>query len=342
MKLGLQLGYWGQLPSPDWVDRAVAAEELGYNSVWTAEAWGSDALTPLAYLAARTERVKLGTSVVQLAARTPTATAMSAITLDHLSNGRFQLGLGVSGPQVVEGWYGRPSNKPLARTREYVEIIRRVMAREEPLDFQGEFHQHPYGGEGSVGLGKPLKSIVHPLRREIPIFLGAEGPKNVAQTAEIADGWLPLYYSPYRQDVYADQLAGAKDDFQIAALCMFGVTDNDDPETIENALAGTRAMLAFYIGGMGAKGQNYHTKLAARMGLGEQAEKIQEMFFEGRADEAVFEVPLEFADEISLVGTPARITDRLAAWKDSPVTEILVHAGSVEQLRQAAEIIVPV
>ncbi len=341
MKLGLQLGYWGQLPSPDWVERAVEAERLGFTSVWTAEAWGSDALTPLAFLAARTERIELGTSVMQLAARTPTATAMSAITLDHLSGGRFRLGLGVSGPQVVEGWYGRPSDKPLARTREYVEIIRRVIARDEKLDFQGEFHQHPYSGPGSAGLGKPLKSIVHPLRRHIPIYLGAEGPKNVTQTAEIADGWLPLYYSPYRQDVYADQLVGAKDDFEIAALCAFSVTADDEPDTIAEALAGTRAMLAFYIGGMGAKGQNYHTKLAARMGLGEQAEKIQDLFLDGRGDEAVFEVPVEFADEISLVGTPGRIRDRLAAWKESPVTEILVHAGSTEQLRQAAELVLP-
>ncbi len=341
MKLGLQLGYWGQLPSPDWVDRAVAAEELGFNSVWTAEAWGSDALTPLAFLAARTDRIKLGTSVMQLAARTPTATAMSAITMDHLSNGRFMLGLGVSGPQVVEGWYGRPSNKPLARTREYVEIIRRVVAREEPLNYQGEFHQHPFHGEGSVGLGKSLKSIVHPLRREIPIYLGAEGPKNVTQTAEIADGWLPLYYSPYRQDVYADQLAAAKDDFEVAALCAFIVTEDDRPGTIEAALGGTRAMLAFYIGGMGAKGQNYHTKLAARMGLGEQAERIQDLFFEGKGDQAVGEVPVSFADEISLVGTPERIADRVAAWKDSAVTEILVHAANTDQLRQAAELIVP-
>ena len=341
MDLGLMLGYWGAMPAPDWADKAVAAEEMGFTSVWTAEAWGSDALTPLAYLAARTERIALGTAVVQLAARTPTATAMSAITLDYLSNGRLRLGLGVSGPQVVEGWYGRPSNKPLARTREYVEIVRRVMAREEPLDFQGEFYQHPYTGEGSVGLGKPLKSIVHPLRREIPIYLGAEGPKNVAQTAEIADGWFPLYYSPYRQDVYADQLAGAKDGFQVAAISMFNVTEDDRPETIENALAGTRAMLAFYIGGMGAKGQNYHTKLAARMGLGDAAVEIQDLFFDGRRDEAVMKVPVEFADEISLVGTPARIADRLAAWKESAVTEIMVHAGSVEQLRQAAELILP-
>jgi F420-dependent oxidoreductase-like protein len=341
MDLGLMLGYWGQMPSADWVERSVEAERLGFTSVWTAEAWGSDALTPLAYLAAKTERIALGTSVVQLAARTPTATAMSAITLDYLCNGRLRLGLGVSGPQVVEGWYGRPSNKPLARTREYVEIIRRVVAREEPLEFDGEFYQHPYHGEGSVGLGKPLKSIVHPLRRHIPIYLGAEGPKNVAQTAEIADGWLPLYYSPYRQDVYADQLAGAKDDFQVASICTFIVTEDDKPETLEAALAPVRAMLAFYIGGMGAKGQNYHTKLAARMGLGEQAEKIQEMFFEGRRDEAVFEVPVSFADEISLVGSPARIADRVAAWKESAVTELLIHAGSTLQLHQAAELILP-
>ncbi len=342
MKLGLQLGYWGQMPSPDWVERALAAEQLGFNSVWTAEAWGSDALTPLAYLAAKTERIKLGTAVMQLAARTPTATAMSAITLDYLSDGRFQLGLGVSGPQVVEGWYGRPSDKPLARTREYVEIIRRVMAREEPLNFQGEFHQHPYSGPGSVGLGKPLKSIVHPLRRRIPIYLGAEGPKNVTQTAEIADGWLPLYYSPYRQDVYADQLAGASEDFEVAAVAAFIPTEDDRPETIEEALAGTRAMLAFYIGGMGAKGQNYHTKLAARMGLGEQAEKIQDLFLAGRGDEAVHEVPVEFADEISLVGTPARMADRLAAWEDSAVTEILVHAADRATLEKAADVILSV
>lgn len=341
MDLGLMLGYWGQMPAPDWVERSVEAERRGFTSVWTAEAWGSDALTPLAYLAARTDRIQLGTSVMQLAARTPTATAMSAITLDYLCNGRLRLGLGVSGPQVVEGWYGRPSDRPLARTREYVEIIRRAVAREEPLEFDGRFYQHPYRGDGSVGLGKPLKSIVHPLRRHIPIYLGAEGPKNVAQTAEIADGWLPLYYSPYRQDVYSDQLAGAPDGFQVASICTFIVTDDDSDESLERALAPVRAMLAFYIGGMGAKGQNYHTKLAARMGLGEQAEKIQDMFFEGRRDEAILEVPLAFADEISLVGSPARIADRVAAWKESAVTEILVAAGTMDQVRQAAELILP-
>jgi F420-dependent oxidoreductase-like protein len=332
MKLGMTWGYWGQGPPPDIAGVSQEAERLGFDSIWTAEAWGSDAFTPLAWIAAHTERVRLGTAVVQLAARTPTATAMHALTLDHLSNGRLILGLGVSGPQVVEGWYGRPSNKPLARTREYVEIIRRAIAREEPVEFDGEFYQHPYRGEGSVGLGKALKPITHPLRREIPIFLGAEGPKNVAQTAEIADGWLPLYYSPYRQEVYADHLAGAKDGFEITAMATMIVTDD-----IEAGLAPVKAMLGFYIGGMGAKGQNYHTKLMQRMGYEAEALKVQELFFEGRRDEAIAAVPSAFADEISLVGPIERIRDRVAAWEDSPVTTILVHGGNVEGLRHAAE-----
>jgi len=334
MELGMTWGYWGQLPPPDIAGISQEAERLGFDSIWTAEAWGSDAFTPLAWIAAHTERVRLGTAVVQLAARTPTATAMHALTLDHLSNGRLILGLGVSGPQVVEGWYGRPSNKPLARTREYVEIIRRVLAREAPVEFDGEFFQHPYRGEGSTGLGKPLKPITHPLRQEIPIFLGAEGPKNVTQTAEIADGWLPLYYSPYRQEVYADQLAGAKDGFEITAMATLVVTDD-----IEAGLAPVKAMLGFYIGGMGAKGQNYHTKLMQRMGYEAEALKVQELFFEGRRDEAIAAVPSAFADEISLVGPIERIRDRVAAWEDSPVTTILVHGGNKDVLRLAAEAI---
>ena len=334
MKFGVIRGYWGQLPPPDIVEVAQEAERLGYDSIWTGEASGSDAFTPLAWMAAHTERIRLGTSVIQIAARTPTATAMHAITLDHLCNGRFILGLGVSGPQVVEGWYGRPANRPLARTREYVEIIRRVVAREEPLDFDGELFQHPYRGPESTGLGKPLKSITHPLRRRLPIFLGAEGPKNVAQTAEIADGWLPLYYSPHRQEVYADQLAAAGPDFEVAAMAMVAVTDD-----VEAALAPAKASLGFYIGGMGAKGQNYHTKLMARMGYEEQAFRIQDLFFEGRRDEAIAAVPDEFADEISLVGPPERIRDRLQAWEESPVTSILVQGGNVEQLREIAEVV---
>lgn len=334
MKLGLMWGYWGQFPPANLVETTVEAEALGFDTVWTAESWGSDAFSPLAYLAARTERIRLGTAVTQLSARTPTATAMHALTIDHLSGGRFILGLGVSGPQVVEGWYGQPSDRPLARTREYVEIIRRVFAREEPLAFDGDFYQHPYRGPGSAGLGKPLKVITHPLRRRIPIFIGAEGPKNVAQTAQIADGWFPLYYSPYRQDVYASQLVGASDDFEIAAQCM--VTISDD---VEAGLEPVKMMLGFYIGGMGAKGQNYHTKLMSRMGFEAEALRIQELFMEGRRDEAVAAVPTEFADEISLVGPPERIRDRLAAWNDSPVTMLNVYPSDSESMRRIAEVV---
>ena len=335
MKLGLMWGYWGQLPPPGIIEMTQEAEKIGFDSVWTAEAWGSDAFTPLGYLAGHTSTIKLGTSIAQLAARTPTATAMAAITLDHLSNGRFQLGLGVSGPQVVEGWYGRPATKPLARTREYVEIIRRVLAREEPLDFQGRFHQHPYRGEDATGLGKPLKSITHPLRRDLPIYLGAEGPKNVAMTAEIADGWLPLYYSPFHQDVYADSLAAADDDFDIVAGAMVNVAD-----TVEEGLAPVKMMLGFYIGGMGAEGQNYHTNLMSRFGYGEEAARIQELFFDGRRDEAIAAVPDEFADAISLSGPPERIRERVQAWDDSPVDTLLVYApGSLEGLEQVAGLI---
>jgi len=334
MKLGLMWGYWGQLPPPEIIETTVEAERLGFDSVWTAEAWGSDAFSPLAWIAGHTSTIKLGTSVVQLSARTPTATAMAAMTIDHISNGRFLLGLGVSGPQVVEGWYGQPSNKPLARTREYVEIVRRVLAREEPLDFQGEFFQHPYHGPGSVGLGKPLKSILHPLRREIPIYLGAEGPKNVAQTTQIADGWLPLYYSPFHQHVYADSLTGAGPDFDIVAGAQLNITDD-----VEAGLAPVKMMIGFYIGGMGAKGQNYHTKLMERFGYEEEALKIQELFFEGRRDEAIAAVPDEFADSISLVGPPARIKERLQAWDDSPVSTLLVYSPGRARLGEIAELV---
>jgi len=335
MKLGLMWGYWGAAPPPDVIGVTQEAERLGFDSVWSAEAWGSDAFSPLAWIAGHTSTIKLGTSVVQLSARTPTATAMAAITIDHISNGRFQLGLGVSGPQVVEGWYGRPSNKPLARTREYVEIVRRVLRREEPLDFQGEFYQHPYHGEGSVGLGKPLRAITHPLRADLPIFLGAEGPKNVAMAAEIADGWLPLYYSPFHPEVYADSLKDAPEDFEIIAGAQVNI--NDD---LEQALMPVKMMIGFYIGGMGAKGQNYHTKLMERFGFEEEALKIQELFFDGKRDEAIAAVPDEFADAISLCGSPERIRDRVAAWDESAVSSLLVYSpGGPEALRQLAEIL---
>jgi F420-dependent oxidoreductase-like protein len=328
------LGYWGAGPPDGFVERARVAEQLGFDSIWVAESWGNDAFTYAAYVAAHTSTIKIGTGVVQLSARTPTATAMAAVTIDHLSGGRFILGLGVSGPQVVEGWYGRPSDRPLARTREYIEVIRRALRRDEPLRFDGEFYPLPYEGEGSVGLGKPLKIMTHPLRADLPIFLGAEGPKNVALAAEIADGWLPLYYSPYRQDVYADQLAAAKPDFQINAMATFTVTDD-----VAAGLWPVKATLGFYIGGMGAKGQNYHTKLMARMGFEAEANKIQELFFAGQRDEAIAAVPDDFADEISLVGTPSRIRQRLQAWRDSPVTTLMVAAGDTDQLRQIRDLV---
>ena len=314
------------------------AERLGYDSVWTAESWGSDAFSPLVWLAAHTERIRLGTGIVQMAARTPTATAMHAVTADHLSNQRLILGLGVSGPQVVEGWYGQPGNRPLARTREYVEILRRAFARDGYLTFEGDHYNHPYKGEGDTGLGKPLKIMTHPPRADIPIFIGAEGPKNIAQTVEIADGWLPLYYSPFRPEVYAESIARRSDDFEITVHTTIKVTGDSDEELAE-ALFPTKASLGFYIGGMGAKGQNYHTKLMARMGFEEEAHHIQDLFFEGRREEAIAAVPDQFADEISLVGSPERIRDRLAAWEESPVTGINVGARSAEELRIIAEVI---
>lgn len=333
MKLGLQLGYWGALAPADHVEMAQLAESVGYDSVWTAEAWGSDAFTPLAWIGANTSKIRLGTSVAQLSARTPTACAMAALTLDHLSGGRMMLGLGVSGPQVVEGWYGQPFSKPVARTREYVDIIRQVLKREAPVSNDGEHYPLPYKGENAWGMGKPLKPITHPLRADLPILLGAEGPKNVAQTAEIADGWLPLYYSPYRQAVYADQLKNAKPGFEIPATIMACITD-----TVQEGLYPVKAMLGFYIGGMGSKKRNFHKELMGRMGFEEEAERIQDLFFEGKRDEAIEMVPDKFADEISLVGPKERIKEKLQDWKNSPVTTLLV-SGDATLIRSMAEIV---
>ena len=334
MKLGLQLGYWGAGPNPKTVEIAQEAEKLGYDALFTAEAWGSDVFTPLAWIGAHTERIRLGTGIAQISARAPTATAMAAMTLDHLSGGRMILGLGVSGPQVVEGWYGRPFGKPLARTREYVDIIRQVLARQEPVTNDGEHYPLPYTDEGAWGLGKPLKSIVHPLRKDLPIFLGAEGPKNVAMTAEIADGWLPLYYSPYRQEVYADQIAHTKPGFEIMQSVPVVISDD-----VEEALLPLKQNLALYIGGMGSKSQNFHNALVKRMGFEEAAEKIQDLFLAGKKDAATAAVPSELADEISLVGSVDRIKDRLQTWEDSPVTSLLVSTRSMGQLRTFAELV---
>jgi F420-dependent oxidoreductase-like protein len=343
VKLGLQLGYWGAGPPPDALDKVLEAERLGFDAVFTAEAWGSDAFTPLAWLGSHTTRIRLGTSIVQLSARTPTGTAMAALTLDHLSGGRHVLGLGLSGPQVVEGWYGQPFSKPLARTREYVGIVRQVLAREGPVTSEGPHFPLPYRGPGAMELGKPLKPIVHPLRADLPIWLGAEGPKNVAMTAEIADGWLPIYYSPRVGKMYRDWLAegfarpGARrtpETFEIASNCTIVVTD--EPDRVLDEMKG---FVGFYIGGMGAKDMNFHKDVFARMGYEKEADEIQDLFFEGKRDEAIQAVPRQMVADISLVGSPGRIREGVAEWDEAGVTMLVVGARSLDEMRQMAEVI---
>jgi F420-dependent oxidoreductase-like protein len=333
LKLGLAQGYWSAGPNPNFVEMAQEAEKLGFDSVWSAEAWGNDAFTPLCWIGAQTKKIKLGTAVVQLSGRTPTSCAMHALSLDYLSNGRFQLGLGVSGPQVVEGWYGRPFPKPLARTREYIDIIRQVFARQGPVTNDGPHYPLPYNGEDGMGLGKPLKPIVHPLRDRIPIFMGAEGPKNIALATEIADGWLPLFYNPYDESVYDQSLTNMKPDFEIAQMVTVNVTDD-----IENALLAVKYYMSFYIGGMGAKSTNFHKDLFIRLGYEEEAEKIQQLFMEGKRDEAARVLPDELVDAMSLVGPKDRIKDRLQAWRDSKVTTLLVATTDKDMLRTISEI----
>lgn len=334
MKLGLQLGYWGAKPPRGFIELAQTAESLGYDSVWTAEAYGSDALTPLSWIGANTSKIRLGTGICQMSARAPTAMAMAAMTLDHLSEGRMILGLGVSGPQVVEGWYGAPFAKPLSRTREYIDIVRQVLAREEPVSSDGEHYTLPYTGEGSWGLGKPLKPILHPYRKDIPIFIGAEGPKNVALAAEVCDGWLPLYYSPFRQDVYSDSIKGRNENFEIAQGVFVNITDD-----IEEGLMPIKHSLALYIGGMGAKKRNFHKELIGRMGFEAEADVIQDLYLSGKKAEAAAAVPTQLADELSLVGPEGRIRERLSVWKDTPVTQLLVSARSGAELETLANLV---
>jgi F420-dependent oxidoreductase-like protein len=334
LRFGVMFGYWQAAPPENFIDVAQEAERLGFHSAWTAEAWGSDAFTPLAWIGAHTTRLKLGTSIVQLSARTPTSTAMHSLTLDHLTGGRFMLGLGVSGPQVVEGWYGQPFSKPLARTREYIDIVRQVLRRERPVKNDGPHYPLPYFGEGAWGMGKPLKSITHPLRSDLPIYLGAEGPKNVALAAELCDGWIPLWYSPYREEVYADSLTQMPDDFDIVQGVTVSVTDD-----LEGAYDALRPMLGFYVGGMGSKDRNFHKELMSRMGFPEEAQKIQDLFLEGNREDAIAAVPNQFIDEIALIGSKERIRDRLQAWRDSRVTTMLFYGSNTANLQEIAEIV---
>jgi F420-dependent oxidoreductase-like protein len=334
MRLGLALGYWGRGPAAGQVELAREAERLGYASVWTAESWGSDAFTPLTWIAARTSRIGLGTAVAQMAARPPTTAAMHALTLDHLSGGRMLLGLGLSGPQVVEGWYGRPfPASPLTATREYVDVVRQVLRRAGPVELDGRFHAHPYRGPDGTGLGKPLKPITHPLRADLPVLLGAEGPRNVAQTARIADGWLPLYWSPSRPDAYGPAVAELPEGFRVAPMAQVRVCDD-----VAEGLLPVKAMLGFYIGGMGHARRNFHADLMARMGYEEEARRIQALFLAGHREQAVLAVPDAFADEISLVGPRARIAERLEAWRKGPVTDLLAVSPDPHTLRVLAEL----
>lgn len=339
MKLAINIGYSGaqmQLP----VDFVLEVERLGYDSVWTAEAYGSDAITPLAYLAAKTTRIKLGTAIMQIPGRTPAMCAMTTSTLDALSGGRMLVGLGLSGPQVVEGWHGVPYGKPAARMREYVEILRKIWACDEPVVYRGEEYQLPYTGPGATGLGKPLKSILH--GRQLPVYLATMGPVNIGTTAELADGWLPIWFSPQRVGMFRPALEEGfrrrKDckgwkDFDIAAACTVVITDD-----VKAGLATMKPMVALYVGGMGAREKNFHNEMVRKYGYADAAERIQELYLAGRKQEAEAAVPDELCDEMSLVGPVARIKERFGAWEDAGVTTMLVQARQPQAIGLMAEI----
>jgi F420-dependent oxidoreductase-like protein len=340
LKLGLNTGYWAGGPPPGATDAIAEAERLGFDSIWTAEAYGSDCLTPLAWWGASTERLKLGTAIVQISARQPAATAMAAMTMDHLSGGRFILGLGVSGPQVVEGWYGMPFAKPLARTREYIGILREIWARRGPVENAGPYYPLPL--PNGTGLAKALKSSIHPLREDIPVYLGAEGPKNVALAAELCDGWLAMLFSPTHQKLHADALAegfarpGARrsaEDFEVAATVPLIISDD-----VDGAVDSLRPFYALYFGGMGAKGTNFHANVPIRMGYGSEVAEIQELYLAGKKEEAGAKIPRGLIEEMSLVGPADKIRDDLGKWRESIVTTLLL-SGDAATLRAAAELV---
>lgn len=342
MRLGLNVGYAGARLDAR-LDLVREADRLGYDSVWAAEAYGSDAATMLAWYGASTERIRLGAGIFQMPARTPAMTAMTAVTLSELSGGRFLLGLGLSGPQVVEGWHGMPYGRPLAKTREYVEILRTVFGREERLTHAGVHYRIPYDGDDATGLGRPLKLTVHPTH-DIPVYLASIGPKNVTLTAEIADGWLPFWYSPYRAgEVFRPSLdagfaasgePGKAARFDVAPSVPAVVTDD-----VDQARWGVRPVLALYLGGMGARGKNFYFDLACRYGFEEVATRIQDLYLEGKKEEAMAAVSDEMVDEVALLGPKERIRDGLEAWQESGVTTLLVSAREVTTLRTLAELV---
>jgi F420-dependent oxidoreductase-like protein len=337
MKLGLMLGYSGaevRLP----IERVKLAERLGYDSVWTAEAYGSDAITPLAYIAAHTDRIRLGTAVIQLAGRTPANAAMAMATLDQLAGGnRVICGIGVSGPQIVEGWYGQPWGRPYYRIRDYVTIMKKILARDEPVSHEGAEISLPYTGPGAMGVGKPLKSILH-MNPNLPIWLGTGMEATVRLTAEIADGWLPLGYVPESAPLYESWIeeglarAGrSRSSFEVQAMTQVQVTDD-----VQGALDRLKPGIALYVGGMGHKSKNFHKEMMIRRGFGDAAERIQELYLAKRKDEAIAAVPDEFVDQGALVGPQARIAKRFRAWEDCNVSGLTV-SGDDQAVRFMAE-----
>jgi F420-dependent oxidoreductase-like protein len=336
MRLGFYMGYAPPGTNPtELIALAQEAERLGFDSAWAAEAWGTDSVTVLSWLAATTTTLDVGSAIMQIPARTPAMTAMTAATLDLMSGGRFLLGLGTSGPQVAEGWHGERWGKPLGKTREYVEIVRAALAR-ETVEHHGEHYDVPYAGAGGTGLGKPLRLMVRPLRPRIPIYLAAIGERSVRLAAEIADGWLPIFYSPEQaQEVFGPQLAAAEGrPFDVAPTAQVLVTD--DEASGRDAL---RPFFALYVGGMGARGKNFYNSLFARYGYEAEARAIQDAYLEGRRQEAAALVPDSFLDEVALVGSRERIADRLDAWRASGVTTLLCSTRQPEALRLLAELV---
>ena len=328
MRLGLNIGYSRSSLGID-LSLVQRADRLGFHSVWSAEAYGSDAVSPLCWIAAQTSRIKVGTAIMQIPARTPSLTATTALTIDQLSGGRFILGLGVSGPQVVEGWHGVAFGKPLAKTREYVDIVRMVWKRERPVEHKGEYYQIPYAGPDATGLGKPLKSILHG-RPDIPIYLAAIGPRNVALAAEIADGLLPVFFSPERMSVFTPSLeAGFKAAGGGKSLARFDVAPTV-PIVLGPDAEACRAMvkprLALYVGGMGARGKNFYNELVRRYGYESDAKRIQDLYLGGKKEEAAAAVPDALVDEVALCGPKERIRERLPRWKDSGITTLICGA----------------
>lgn len=327
LRLGFSTGYWSAGPPPGAADAVAAADALGLDSVWTAEAYGSDALTPLAWWGARTGRVRLGTGIAQMSARTPTATAMAALTLDHLSGGRFVLGLGASGPQVVEGWYGQPYPRPLARTREYVDVVRQVLRR-EVVELDGEFYRLPL--PGGTGQGKALRPTVHPLRADLPIMLAAEGPRNTALAAEIADGWLPAFISPRLSDTYAARLregfahrpasASPAEAFEVCAGVPVALADD-----VEKAADALRPHLALYVGGMGSATTNFHRGAIEQLGHDTAVAEIVRRWVDGDKAGAAAAVPTELVLDVALAGNPAQLREQLRAWEASVVTTLVIQ-----------------